>query len=124
MLGGKEMAAKKTVNTEEVKVEEVVTEVSAVEEAPATEEKAPKKTRKACGTKKTKKVEPKATEIVIQFQGSEITATSLEEKVKAKFVEEGHRAGNIKSLTIYAKPEELAAYYVINETYTGRVDLF
>ena len=123
MLGGKEMAAKKTVNTEEVKVEEAKAEVSAVE-APATEEKAPKKTRKACGTKKTKKVEPKATEIVIQFQGSEITATSLEEKVKAKFVEEGHRAGNIKSLTIYAKPEELAAYYVINETYTGRVDLF
>ena len=117
------MAAKKTVNTEEVKVEEAKAEVSAVE-APATEEKAPKKTRKACGTKKTKKVEPKATEIVIQFQGSEITATSLEEKVKAKFVEEGHRAGNIKSLTIYAKPEELAAYYVINETYTGRVDLF
>ena len=123
------MAAKKTVNTEEVKVVEeakveAVTEVSAVEEAPVTEEKAPKKTRKACGTKKTKKVEPKATEIVIQFQGSEITATSLEEKVKAKFVEEGHRAGNIKSLTIYAKPEELAAYYVINEHYKGRVDLF
>ena len=121
------MAAKKTtVNTEDVKVEEVKVEaeVSAVEEVPATEEKAPKKTRKACATKKTKKVEPKATEIVIQFQGSEITATSLEEKVKAKFVEEGHRAGNIKSLTLYAKPEELAAYYVINENYTGRVDLF
>ena len=121
------MAAKKTtVNTEDVKVEEVKVEaeVSAVEEVPATEEKAPKKTRKACATKKTKKVEPKATEIVIQFQGSEITATSLEEKVKAKFVEEGHRAGNIKSLTIYAKPEELAAYYVINENYKGRVDLF
>lgn len=115
------MAAKKT-----VKVEEAVAEVVVAEEAIVTEEKAAKKTtKKACGTKKTtKKAEEKTTEIVLQFQGNETTTASIEEKVKAKFVEEGHRAGNIKTLTIYVKPEEAAAYYVINENYKGRVDLF
>uniref|UniRef100_UPI004057CB19 DUF6465 family protein n=1 Tax=Agathobacter sp. TaxID=2021311 RepID=UPI004057CB19 len=122
------MAAKKTVKAEEVKVEENVTaEAPAAEAAPAEEKAAKKTTRKACATKKTAKKAEKAektTEIVLQFQGSEATAASIEEKVKAKFVEEGHRAGNIKTLTIYVKPEEAAAYYVINENYTGRVDLF
>ena len=46
------------------------------------------------------------------------------EKVKAQFVAEGHRAGNIKSLRIYIKPEDKAAYYVINDKNAGRVDLF
>lgn len=119
------MAAKKTV-TEDVKVEETVESVSVADEAIVTEEKAAKKTtRKACGTKKaTKKAEEKTTEVVLQFQGNEVTTASIEEKIKAKFVEEGHRAGTIKNLTIYVKPEEAAAYYVINENYTGRVDLF
>lgn len=48
----------------------------------------------------------------------------IEEKVKAQFVAEGHRAGAIKKLDIYIKPEENAAYYVINEKFSGRVDLF
>ena len=118
------MAAKKKV--EEVTVEETVVEAPVVEEAPAVEEKATKKTTKKATTKKatTQKAEEKTTEIVLQFQGNETTTASLEEKVKAKFVEEGHRAGNIKTLTIYVKPEEAAAYYVINENYTGRIDLF
>ena len=117
--------AKKTVKAEEVKVEEAVVEVAVADETVVTEEKAKKTTKKACGTKKTtKKAEEKTTEIVLQFQGNEVTTASIEEKIKAKFVEEGHRAGNIKTLTIYVKPEEAAAYYVINENYTGRVDLF
>jgi len=46
------------------------------------------------------------------------------EKAKNEFVAEGHRASSIKSLQVYLKPEEFAAYYVINQKFAGRVDLF
>ena len=39
-------------------------------------------------------------------------------------VADGHRASSIKSLQVYLKPEEFAAYYVINQKFAGRVDLF
>lgn len=114
------MAAKK-------KVEKVIEEtiVNAPVEEIVEEKPAKKTTKKVCATKKTtKKAEETTTEVVLQFQGNEVTTASIEEKVKAKFVEEGHKAGNIKTLTVYVKPEEAAAYYVINEEYKGRVDLF
>ena len=43
---------------------------------------------------------------------------------KKQFVAEGHRAGCIKTLNIYVKPEEYKAYYVINDKFFGSVDLF
>ena len=46
------------------------------------------------------------------------------EKAKAQFVAEGHRESSIKSLRVYLKPEDGAAYYVINDKIAGRVDLF
>ena len=46
------------------------------------------------------------------------------EKAKKQFVEEGHRMSTIKTIQVYLKPEEYAAYYVINQKHAGRVDLF
>ena len=46
------------------------------------------------------------------------------EKAKKQFEAEGHRASSIKSIQVYLKPEEYAAYYVINQKHAGRVDLF
>ena len=110
----------------EVKVEAPKAEAVKVE-APKTEaKKAPAK--KATTAKKAtiaKKETAKAeTVITIQYQGNEVIVASVEEKVKAAFVAEGHKASTIKSLNIYVKPEEYAAYYVINGEYTGRVNLF
>ncbi len=65
----------------------------------------------------------KATTIV-QYQNNEVDTTKVEEKVKAQFVSEGHKAASIKKLNIYIKPEEYSAYYVINDKFSGRVDLF
>jgi len=65
----------------------------------------------------------KATTIV-QYQNNEVDITKVEEKVKAQFVSEGHKAASIKKLNIYIKPEEYSAYYVINDKFSGRVDLF
>lgn len=126
----------------EVKAEEVVeAPVAEVEEAPA------KKTRKKASTKKAKAEEVKEEasapeeketvkkapakraakkETVITLEFGDYTASMkvVEERVIAQFVAEGHKASKIKTLNIYVKPFENSAYYVINETETGRVDLF
>ncbi len=91
-------------------------------------ETAAKKVEKAKTTaKKTVKKavkEPAKTEMIVEFQGNAASVASLEDKVKAQFVAEGHRAGCIKTLNIYIKPEDYKAYYVINDKFTGSVDLF
>lgn len=119
------MATKKTIKAtevKEVKVEAPVAEVKAeakeVKKAPA--KKATTTAKKAPAKKEVKK----ETVITVQYQGNEVAVASVEEKVKAAFVAEGHKASSIKTLNIYVKPEEFSAYYVINEKYTGRVDLF
>ena len=112
----------------EVKVEAPKAEVKEVkaEVKKETAKKAPAK-KAATTTKKApaKKAAAKAeTVITVQFMGNEVAIATVEEKVKAQFVAEGHKASSIKSLNIYVKPEESAAYYVINDDVTGRVDLF
>ena len=62
--------------------------------------------------------------VVLQFQGGETTVDEAIEKIKAQFVSEGHRVSTIKDLQVYLKPEEYAAYYVINQKFAGRIDLF
>lgn len=37
--------------------------------------------------------------------------------------ESGKGPEDIKSINIYVKPEEFAAYYVINDDATGKIDL-
>ena len=121
------MATKKT-TTKATEVKEV--KVEAVVEAPKAEaKKAPAKkattkatTTKAATTKKT--ATKKETVITIQHQGNEVTVASVEANVTAAFVADGHKASEIKTLSIYVKPEEYAAYYVINDEFTGRVYLF
>ena len=122
------MATKKTA-TKATEVKEV--KVEAVVEAPKAEaKKAPAKkattakatTTKAATTKKA--ATKKETVVTIQHQGNEVTVASVEANVTAAFVADGHKASEIKTLSIYVKPEEYAAYYVINDEFTGRVYLF
>lgn len=90
---------------------------------------APKAVKKpATKTKKTKKekvvMQP---EVFIQYEDNGTQETKVADivaKVKAIYVAEGHRESSIKSLEIYMKPQEWAAYYVINNKMSGRIDLF
>ena len=111
-------------------VKEVVAEKAeavkeAVKEATAKVETAAKTAKKPAAKKTApaKKEEVKA-EVYVQFQGQEAVVADVIEKAKKQFVEEGHRASTIKSIQVYLKPEEYAAYYVINQKHAGRVDLF
>ena len=84
---------------------------------------APKKRGRKPGSKNKQK-EQLTPEVYLQYHGEEVEQSAIIEKIKEQYVSEGHRAGNIKSLKLYLKPEDRAAYFVINDRYAGKVDLF
>ena len=106
----KKMAAAPVSNsTVEVKAAETKT-VKA--EAPKAEE--PKKeTAKKAPAKRTTAKDIK-TSVVVQFAGKEVTEKDLIAAVKKAYTKKGNKVGDIKTIEIYVKPEESAAYYVVN----------
>ena len=44
-------------------------------------------------------------------------------RAKEAYVADGHRASSIKSVSLYVKPEDMKAYFVINDKATGSIDL-
>ena len=93
---------------------------------------APKKTaakkttaKKTTTVKKTvaEKAEIK-TEIFLQFSGKEYTQDEILQKVKDIWTYDlNNNVDDIKDVQIYLKPEESAAYYVVNGNTTGKVVL-
>lgn len=61
-------------------------------------------------------------EIFVQYQGGETNMDVLVEAVKEAFHAEKKRT-LITSLKMYVKPEEHTAYYVVNETFEGKIPL-
>lgn len=61
-------------------------------------------------------------ELILQYQENEVDVSALVESVKEAFKAE-HKRTLITSLKLYLKPEESAAYYVVNETETGKVSI-
>lgn len=102
------------------KVEETVKAEKAekVEKVEKKAEKAEKKVEKKAAAKPAAQ---KVEEVVIQFGGAEWTVAQLKQAAQDAYVAEGHRASTIKKLTVYVKPEERMAYYVINDKITGSV---
>ena len=127
----KEEAAKPAVvKAEPIKEEKVPEKKVEVKEekAPAKKAAAPKKPAAPKTAAKTVKAAKPAKETVsqnvyVQFAGKEVKTEELAEQVKAIWTAEGHRASAIKSLEIYVKPDDMAAYYVINGKDNGKIDL-
>lgn len=119
-------AAEKTVKEVAAKTADVAekTQTAAAKTADAAEKTVKKAETKVKAAAKKAAKEVLKPEITVQYQNLEVTTEVVEERVKAQFAAEGHRVGTIKKLNIYVKPEEYAAYYVINDKFTGRVDLF
>lgn len=66
----------------------------------------------------------KTQEIFIQFAGKQILDKDLTDKVKEIWTKElGNKVKDMVDVKIYVKPEESAAYYVINGDVTGSIDL-
>lgn len=64
------------------------------------------------------------TDVYLQYQYQECSIEHIKKLCKESYIADGHSAEDIKSLKIYLKPEEKAAYYVANEQYLGKVDIW
>lgn len=138
------MATKKaTENKEDVKVTAAKVETTATTatkaveatEAPAVEEKkapakktAAKKTTEKKTTEKkttTRTVKPKElkAKVVIQYRDAEVAESVLIDRFKAKWESMGRTEKEIKDLTVYVKPEEYKAYFVVNDIDTVPVQM-
>ena len=86
-------------------------------EAPKAEakkaEEPKKETAKKAPAKRTAAKDIK-TSVVVQFAGKEVTEKDLIAAVKKAYTKKGNKVGDIKTIEIYVKPEESAAYYVVN----------
>jgi hypothetical protein len=60
--------------------------------------------------------------IWVQYAGQELDVNELRKKVIDAHVEAGHRAGRIKKMDLYIKPEDQKVYYVINDKISGSID--
>lgn len=106
-----------SVSAVEAKTTEKPTETKAVVKEEV--KKAPKKR-----TARKPAEKENQTEVFVEYYGQQSSVEEIANKVKETFVSEGHRPSTIKSLKLYLKPEDGSAYYVINEKFAGRVDLF
>lgn len=114
----KKMAAAPVSNsTVEVKATEAVETKTVKAEAPKAEakkaEEPKKETAKKAPAKRTTAKDIK-TSVVVQFAGKEVTEKDLIAAVKKAYTKKGNKVGDIKTIEIYVKPEESAAYYVVN----------
>ena len=112
--------AKKEVKVAAAKKEE---KKETAKKAPAKKATAAKKApaKKAATTTKA----AKASEVFeIQLPGRNVTKEDLVKRVEEAYTAAGKKVSAIKKLAIYVKPEENAAYYVINDSEeTGKLDI-
>ena len=68
-----------------------------------------------------RKAENMKPSIIVEYSGEQADAIALVERAKEAFRSERKRT-LITDLKLYVKPEERAAYYVVNERFTGKID--
>ena len=85
-------------------------------EAPASEPK----TRKSTGAAQRRGRPPLTPEVYVEYGGSQYNITDVVDRAKADY-RATHKVG-VQSCKVYVKPEEGAAYYVINKV-SGKLDL-
>ena len=108
-----------------VKAAEKKAEKPAEKKAVKAAKKVVKKAEDAVATvakKATKAVAKEAkAEVVLQFAGNEIKMVDVLDAAKKDFAANNEVA--LKTITLYVKPEDGAAYYVANGDITGKVNL-
>ena len=92
--------------TEQVKAEQAKTEQAKTETVQPRQEQA----------------EKEITTVFVQYAGLESEVGSLTKAALADF-KASHKNADVTSLNLYIKPEDHAAYYVINGEFTGKVEL-
>ena len=96
---------------------EAAVKAEAKAEAPKAEAKKAEEPKKETAKKTpAKRITAKdiKTSVVVQFAGKEVAEKDLIAAVKKAYTKKGNNVGDIKTIEIYVKPEESAAYYVVN----------
>lgn len=89
-----------------------------------TEEAAAKPAAKAAAKKAPAKKAAVKETVYLQYLGKEIDKDELVKQVKDIWTNElKNKAADLKDVTLYLKPEENAAYYVVNGDVTGKIEL-
>ena len=88
-------------------------------EAPAAEAKE-SKTRKSAKAPARRGRPPLAPQLYVEFSGKQYNVTDIIDRAKADY-RATHKVG-VQSCKVYVKPEEDAAYYVINKV-SGKLEL-
>lgn len=109
----------------------VKTEAKAAAAEKTAEVKKPVEAKKPAAEKKAaeKKAAVKKTtvlkeNVILQFAGKELGTGEIMKQVKAYWTKElKHKVGDMQTVTLYLKPEESKAYFVINGDVTGSVEL-
>ncbi|MBQ1537330.1 MAG: hypothetical protein IIZ73_03280 [Ruminococcus sp.] len=103
------------------KVEEAKAEAVKTEAAKPAAKKAPAKKSAAKKTPAAKKTDQKKVVTVVEFADKQVDVDVVAEACRADF--KANNKGNVRSLNVYIKPEDNAAYYVVNGKVSGKVDL-
>ena len=91
---------------------------AAAKKAPAKKTAAKKPAAKKAPAKKEASVK---TNVVVEFYGKQIIAKDVVAACEAANKAENKTA--VKSIDVYVKPEDNAAYYVVNAKVAGKIDL-
>ncbi len=63
------------------------------------------------------------TNVTVEYAGNQYEERAILSGIKDAWVAAGKKVKDIKELSVYIKPEEGAAYYVINDKESGKVVL-
>ncbi len=63
------------------------------------------------------------TNVTVEYAGKQYEEKAILTKIKDAWLETGKKVKDIRDLNIYIKPEESAAYYVINNKESGKIAL-
>lgn len=88
--------------------------------AVAAVEKTARAVKKTTNEKKTKKTAPEET-VILEYAGNHTDTGFLLAAAKEDWIANGHAKKDYRSCELYIKPDECAAYYVINGYDTGKV---
>lgn len=116
---------KKVVKDAEKLAKDVAAKADQIAEKVSAEVKeAPKAVKKAAGRKTASARKAVKETVYLQYLGKEINKDDLMKEIKEIWTKQmKKKVSDMKSVTIYLKPEENMAYYVINDDVTGNIEL-
>ena len=92
----------------------------------AKKEAEPKKaveTKTAAPRKTTAKKKEITTTVYIEYLGKQVDVKDSVPEIKQLWRKAGHKIRDIKDIKFYAKPEDSKIYFVVNDEFSGSVEL-